>query len=239
MSLVIVTGVARPGQVGETVARQLAAAGHHVVLLHRDGAAAEQRAAELRADALHATAIGVDLTDAPALDRVAATVRALEDDGASGAGGVAALVNVAGGFAMSGPLDQSDPAELQRLLAINLTTAYLATRAFLPALRRARGAVVYFGSAAALPEGKPAGMAAYAAAKSAVHTLMRAVAAAEAPHGVRANALAPTSIRTATNVAAMGADAPYVERESVAAVVAWLCSDAARDVTGQLLRLGR
>ena len=46
------------------------------------------------------------------------------------------------------------------------------------------------------------------------------------------------NVRTDANEAAMGDAARYVERESVAEVVAWLCSPAARDVTGQVLRLG-
>ena len=45
-------------------------------------------------------------------------------------------------------------------------------------------------------------------------------------------------IRTAANVSDMGADKAYVERESIADVVRWLCSTAARDVTGQTIRLG-
>jgi NAD(P)-dependent dehydrogenase (short-subunit alcohol dehydrogenase family) len=54
---------------------------------------------------------------------------------------------------------------------------------------------------------------------------------------VRANAVAPAAIRTATNIAEMGADAGYVTREAVAEVVVWLCSDAARAVTGQVVRV--
>ena len=81
-------------------------------------------------------------------------------------------------------------------------------------------------------------MAAYAAAKSGVLALMRAVAQEEAKAGVRANAVAPTAIRTAANERSMGADASYVEREEVAATVGWLCSASASAVTGQALRLG-
>ena len=56
---------------------------------------------------------------------------------------------------------------------------------------------------------------------------------------MRANALAPTAIRTAANEKAMGANTPYVEREDVARVVLWLCSDASRPVTGQVVALGQ
>lgn len=123
------------------------------------------------------------------------------------------------------------------MIDINLTTAYLVTRAFLPLVRAARGSFVYFASEAVAPGGKVANIAAYAAAKAGVVSLMRAVAQEERASGVRANALAPTSIRTSANVQAMGENVRYVEREEVAAVVAFLCSDAARAVTGQLVAL--
>jgi NAD(P)-dependent dehydrogenase (short-subunit alcohol dehydrogenase family) len=80
-------------------------------------------------------------------------------------------------------------------------------------------------------------MSAYAAAKSGVLALMRAVAAEERARGVRANAVAPTAIRTRDNLEAMGEGVRYVERESVADVVLWLCSPAARNVSGQVFKL--
>jgi NAD(P)-dependent dehydrogenase (short-subunit alcohol dehydrogenase family) len=66
---------------------------------------------------------------------------------------------------------------------------------------------------------------------------MRTVALDEEVNGVRANAVAPTAIRTATNVADMGDNADYVERESVADVVAFLASPLARNASGQVLVL--
>ena len=65
--------------------------------------------------------------------------------------------------------------------------------------------------------------------------LMQSISQEEAPRGVRANAVAPTSIRTAANLAAMGPDVAYVSREDVAKVVLWLCSEDARAVNGQLV----
>jgi NAD(P)-dependent dehydrogenase (short-subunit alcohol dehydrogenase family) len=144
---------------------------------------------------------------------------------------------MAGGFASTGAVADGDLDGWQRMFAINLTTAYLTTRAFLPLVRNARGAIVSFASEAVLPGSRIAGMAAYAAAKAGVATLMLAVAQEERTNGVRANAVAPGSIRTAANIEAMGADKHYIEREDVAAVVTWLCSQAARAVTGQVIRL--
>ncbi|MEX2325625.1 MAG: SDR family oxidoreductase [Gemmatimonadaceae bacterium] len=223
---VVLTGVGRAGQVGEIVARAFADAGARMALIDRDDQV-KARAAELGGSA---SAHVCDLTNA---DEVAATARQIEAD--SG-GSIAALVNLAGGFGMSGPVADSDPAVLHKQIAINLTTAYLATRAFLPLLRKGKGAIVYFASASVLPDGASKNISGYAAAKAGVLALMRSVAAEELG-AVRANALAPTQIRTAENVAAMGADAAYVEREAVADAVLYLCSPASRNVTGQAIKL--
>lgn len=229
----VLTGVSRPGQVGEVVARNLAERGVSVVLIDRTGTEAEARAAELRERGLRATSARADLTDRTQLDAVASAVS--RDFG----GGIDALVNLAGGFAMSGKVAESDPDLWSRQLDIGLETAYLTTRAFLPLLRSRRGAVVFFASAAALPGGRIAEMSAYAVSKAAVITLMRAVAQEERDAGVRSNALAPTAIRTAANLESMGSSARYVEREEVADAVHFLCfSDAARSITGQVIQLG-
>src|SRR5687767_14645021 len=140
---------------------------------------------------------------------------------------------------MSGKVSDSDPEAWARQLGIGLTTAYLTTRAFLPLVRRRRGSIVFFASAAALPGGRIGGMSAYAVSKAGVITLMRAVAQEERETGVRANALAPTSIRTATNIESMGPDARYVEREEVADAVRFLCfSPASLAISGQVIQLG-
>lgn len=230
--LAVVTGVGRRGQVGEAVAAAFASSGATLALIDRTPDGVDDRAAELRAAGATVTAHACDLTDVAALGRTATAIAA------SAPRGVHALVCLAGGFASTGPLDDSDPESWRRLMAINLTTAFLTTRAFLPLVRQASGAIVYFASASALPGAKTGKTAGYAAAKSAVVALMQSVAQEEKRAGVRANALAPASIRTADNIASMGDDASYVERETVAGWVTHLCSPASRQVTGQVLKLG-
>lgn len=228
----VITGIGAKGQAGEVIARVLAERGARILGVARSATEADARAADLQAAGHDARAFAADLSD---LDQVAALAR---DVGAASDGRIDALVHVAGGFAMSGPVAESDPAVYHAQLAINLTTAYLVTRAMLPLVRAARGAIVYFTSAAALPGASTARRWAYAAAKSGVIALARAVAEEERDAGVRANAIAPTAIRTAANLAAMGERVRYVEREDVAATVAWLCSDDARAVSGQVIELG-
>jgi len=228
----VLTGVSRPGQVGEVVARSLAERGASLVLIDRTGVEAEARASELRDRGFRATAARADLTDPAQLDAVAVAVAKNFD-------GVDALVNIAGGFSMSGKVAESDPDAWSRQLGIGLTTAYLTTRAFLPLVRKRKGAILFFASAAALPGGRIAEMSAYAVSKAGVITLMRAVAQEEKDTGVRANALAPTAIRTTSNVESLGASARYVEREEVADAVQFLCfSEAARAISGQVIQLG-
>ena len=228
---IVLTGVGREGQVGEVVARAFADRGAAVALVDRTPTEVERRAAAIVAAGGRASAYACDLTDEAQVASVAAAV------GQAHGGRVDALVNMAGGFAMSGPVAEAELATLQRMLAINLTTAFLTTRAFLPMLRPVGGSIVYFASAAVLPGGRGARMSGYAAAKAGLIALMLAVADEERDAGVRANALAPTSIRTATNVQAMGDTTRYVERESVADAVLFLCSDEARSVTGQVVKL--
>ena len=229
--LAVLTGVSRKGQVGEVVARVLGERGAALALIARDAEEVDARAAELRATGIRATAYACDLTAPAAVGDVAQRVAASHVEG------ISALVCLAGGFG-DGRIVDSMPDVWQQQLAINLTTAYLATRAFLTQLRAAKGAIVYFSSASAMPGAKIGGMAAYAAAKVGVATLMRAVAQEERESGVRANALAPTAIRTGTNIAAMGDTTRYVERETIAEWVAWLCSPASGPVSGQLIQIG-
>jgi len=229
--VVVVTGVGRAGQAGEAIARAFAEEGASIIAIDRNPDDVEARATELRDAGRSALAFPCDLTDQTQVDAMARTIAASRN------GRIDALVNAAGGFAMSGPLAESDTTVWHRQFAINLTTAYLATRALLPLLRPTRGAIVYFTSAAALPGASVKQMAAYAAAKSGVIALMRAVAQEERDTGVRSNAVAPTAIRTAMNLESMGNTVRYVEREEVASTVMFLCSNAASAVTGQVVEL--
>lgn len=225
---VVITGVGRPGQAGEIVAQAFAAAGASVHLLDRDPGIVD-RASDIGPAA---TPYQLDLTDLDAVRQVADQVSAASK------GRLAAVLNIAGGFAMSGPLATSDPAVWHKMVAINLTTAYYVSRAFLPMVRAAGGTVLFVGSQASLPGGKSAEMAAYSAAKAGVIALMRAVAQEERAHGVTVNAVAPSAIRTAANLDSMGDRIEYVEREEFAGALLQLCAPSARRITGQVIELG-
>ena len=226
---IVITGVGRAGQVGEAVAAAFATRGARVFLVDRNEGEARARAEALAATGGRAASLGADLTDAGAVAALAERVRDAT------AGRLHAVVHLAGGFAPSGPVADSDPAVWASQWSINATSAYLVARGFLPQLRAAKGSLVLFASEAVLPGARSATLSAYVASKSAVVALVHAIAQEEAAYGVRANAVAPTTIRTAANLASMPADTPMVTREAVADVVCWLCSDQSRAVTGQVV----
>jgi NAD(P)-dependent dehydrogenase (short-subunit alcohol dehydrogenase family) len=229
--LSLITGVGAKGQVGEAVATALAARGDTVLLVSRDAAEVAARADEISKSGGRAFGYACDLSDASAVAALGAKIRAEHGDRLDN------LVNLAGGFGSSGPIAESDPAQFTRQWQINALTAYLTTRTFMPAITAAQGSIVFFASESVLEGSRSSGVSAYAASKAAVLALMRSVSDEGRKTGVRSNALAPGSIRTATNVASMGQDARYIEREDVASAVAFLCSPEARAVSGQVVRL--
>jgi 3-oxoacyl-[acyl-carrier protein] reductase len=228
-STVLLTGVGADGQVGQVVARAFAEQGASLILVDRTAEHVDARVNELTRDGLLATGYPCDLTDGAAVKSLVGRIRERHGDS------VHAFVHMAGGFATSGPVAESTDEVWNRQIAINLTTAFNTARAVLPMVRAGKGAIVFFASEAVLPGATGARTSAYAVAKSGVVALMRAIAAEERPNGVRANAVAPSSIRTAANVREMGDKAKYVEREQVADVVLFLCSARASAVSGLLV----
>ncbi len=140
------------------------------------------------------------------------------------------VVNAVGGF-RAGTVSDSEPDDVRFLLDLNLGTAWWSCRA---AARRleAGGAIVNVSSRAALVGGS--GSAAYAVSKAAVVRLTQVLAAELAERGVRVNALLPSVIDTPANRASTPADQMLkaVPPAEIAAVAAFLCSDAAAPISG-------
>jgi len=177
--LAVVTGAGSPTGIGFAVARALGAAGHSLLVVSTTDRIRE-RVAELRAAGLEARGVVADLA-------TEIGVEALAD--AAGGSPVDALVNNAG-MAILGEMDaltefdEVSLADWRRSLDRNLTTAFLVTRAFLPAMkRRGYGRIVNVSSTTGTV-GAIAGDTAYAAAKSGMVGLTRALALETAPFGV-------------------------------------------------------
>ena len=231
MKRALLTGVGRAGQVGEAVAARLATDGFELILVDRTAENVQARANDVLAAGGRATGYACDLADPDALAGLARQVA--EHHGAS----LDAVVHMAGGFAVTGPVADSSVTEWDRQLTINLRTAFLTARMTIPMLRIVGGSMVFFSSEVALPGAKLSRVSAYAVAKLGVAALATAISQEERSARIRANVIAPATVRTAANIASMGSEASFVEREDVAATVAFLCSDASRALTGQVFRL--
>jgi NAD(P)-dependent dehydrogenase (short-subunit alcohol dehydrogenase family) len=143
---------------------------------------------------------------------------------------------VAGGWRGGQPF-WSDGADAiwQSMLEMNLETARAALQALLPGMvERRSGSIVLVGSRAAERPWESAGAAAYAAAKAAVVALAQAVAAETRESGVRVNVVLPSILDTPANRRSMpNADfSSWVSPSSLSAVIGFLLSDAARDISG-------
>src|SRR5687767_14671052 len=162
--LALITGVGAKGQVGEAVAEAFLRRGDTVLIVSRSPDEVAERASDLsRLGSVQG--YPCDLGKPNEVARLAEQIRSEHGDNLD------ALVNLAGGFGSTGPLAKSDTAAFTRLFAINVKTAYLATRAFLPMLEVARGSIVFFASEAALEGAKTTGVAGYLAAKTSVLAL--------------------------------------------------------------------
>jgi NAD(P)-dependent dehydrogenase (short-subunit alcohol dehydrogenase family) len=219
--------------IGRAVCQRFAAHGATVAVLDVDGAAAAAVAAEV-----DGASYAVDVTDAPALaDALSAAVRDL--------GGVTVLVNNAGGSGLAG-IDATTPQEWQRLVTLNLTSAFNGIRQIAPVMKRSGGGSIV--STASISGVRPAaGEAPYAAAKAGVIALTASAALEFAP-SVRVNAVSPGAVHTRLTDPLLshvpGAREEWERRTplgrigapvDIADVVVFLCSDLARFMTGQNL----
>jgi NAD(P)-dependent dehydrogenase (short-subunit alcohol dehydrogenase family) len=225
----IVTGGS--GALGQAIVRKLLADGAavavpYIVDKERDQllAAVEER------DRARVTLERGDVTD----DRV---MRALADAVVKRHGHVDILVSAVGAFA-GGALVETDRATWDRMLSLNLTSIFVAARAVVPHMVAARyGRVVVIASRAVLP---PAGgFIAYTAAKAGAIAFTQALAPEVKAAGVTANAVAPSTMDTPANRAAMpGVDpATWVPVEAVADAVGFLAGERAAHVTGTILSI--
>src|SRR5262249_46155046 len=145
---------------------------------------------------------------------------------------------LAGGFAGGHPLQETDDATWERMMAVNLETARRGLQALLPGMvSRQGGSIVVVGSQVVERPWKGGGSAACTASKAAVVAVARAAASEVSSKGVRINAVMPSAIDTAPNRAAMPKADPrkWVSPDSLASVIGFLLSDAAKDISGAAL----
>jgi len=243
----VVTGASRG--IGRAIAVALAKSGADVAIVARDSVALGPVAEEIRGLGRRCVALSCDVTDA---DQVAGLPANVDTE----LGQADVLVNNAGGAATHKLIDHPD--ELwHRMLALNLTSAYLVTKAFLPSLvASGRGRIVNLGSTASRIGARYT--AAYTTAKHGLLGLTRVLALELAPHGVTVNAVCPgyadtpmTGAAIERIVARTGRSAEearrslestsplarLIETDEIAALVCFLAGEAAAGITGQAIHI--
>jgi 3-oxoacyl-[acyl-carrier protein] reductase len=182
----LVTGASRG--IGAAIARAFGREGARVAVnYHRSETKAAEVVAAIQAAGTKALAVQADVADGPA-------VRAMVERAVAGLGPIDVLVNNAG-IVDATPLDQMSEDVWDRLIATNLRSVFLCTRAVLPAmLARGRGKIISVTSQLG-QKGMP-NHTHYAAAKAGVIGFTRALAREVGPRGIHVNAIAPGPIET-------------------------------------------
>jgi NAD(P)-dependent dehydrogenase (short-subunit alcohol dehydrogenase family) len=210
------------GALGHTVVPAFVRAGARVISVDRHGSAGQPDGW---------VAVAADVTDESDVRRLVEEVVRME-------GRIDALVNLVGGFAL-GRAAETDVPLWQRMLTLNLTSAFLLSKAVMPhMLGRRSGRIVHVAARAAV-EPFP-GAAAYIVSKSGLVALIRALATELAGSGVMVNGILPTTIDTPANRNSMPDVDPstWVRPESVAQALIYLASDEASQINGAVIPMG-
>ena len=209
---IVVTGAS--GNLGRAVCTRLARDGARVVpFVHRKRSGEERE---------------VELTDERSIDAAFAGIPA-----------VWAAVNCAGGWRGGTPVRDTPVEVFEAMIAMNLRSAFLVSRAALRRFGPEGGRIVNVAAANAATLVGVAGSGAYAAAKAGVIALTKALAEEGAALNVRANCVAPGTLRTPENERAMPGvgSARWVEVDAVAEAIAFLCDPRSSAVNGAVLTL--
>src|SRR6266571_5297343 len=243
----VVTGAGRG--IGRSIALALASAGANVAVTARNTGELEQLVAEIQAMGRQSLAVSCDVTDPEQVQHMATTL-------IEGLGGVDILVNNAGNAGSHKFLNHSD--ELwHRMLAVNLTSVYYVTKAFVPKLIDQRwGRIINIASIASRVGGRY--IAAYTAAKHGVLGLTRALAVELLPYNITVNAICPGYVNTPMTDASISnivartgmpesqarealektnPQKRLIEPEEVAAGVVFLALDINKGITGQAINI--
>jgi 3-oxoacyl-[acyl-carrier protein] reductase len=235
--VVVITGGARG--IGRGAAEAFGAARARVYVVDIDKAAGETAVRVIRSRGGQADFVACDVTQG-------AGVRAAFDRIVAEAGRLDVLVNCAGGFVQQLSVEDTPEDEWDRIVDLNLKTAFLCAQAAIPTFRRqGSGRIVNIGSIAGVTAFAGTSPP-YAAAKAAVHALTRVLAMELGRYGVTANAIAPgttaservVAVRGPEQLAAIGRDTPLGRVAEVADIVGsilFLASPEGGYLTGQTI----
>jgi len=222
--VVIVTGAA--GNLGRAVSRAFLAASAHVVLVDHKPDRLQELYPSLVDSADHMLATSVDQAKV-------APVQEMIDQVLERFGQIDVLANTVGGYRGGTPVHEMSLEDWQYMLDLNARTAFIISRAVVPAmLAQDYGKIIHIGSRAALQGSARA--PAYSAAKSVVVRLTESLSGEVKGQGINVNCVLPGTIDTPENRASRpDADhSRWVAPEALADVIMFLASDVARAIHG-------
>lgn len=224
--VVIVTGAA--GVLGSAVAQAFRSANAKLTCVDVASDRLDQLFKEAAKDPDHLLAASVDLTNQQ--DVTGMVRRTIETFGR-----VDVLVNTIGGFRTASLMDTTIES-WDFMMNLNTRTAFMASREVIPYMLKQNSGIIIHLSARPGLQGRP-NMAAYSASKSAVIRIVESLSDEVKDAGVRVNCIIPGTLDTPQNRMDMPESDPdkWVKPESLAQVILFLASDAARDITGVAL----
>lgn len=219
------------GAIGSAVASRFLGDGYDVAVTYRAKEEWERLRAGQADAAKNGRLVGVQ-ADVTHHDEMSAAVRSAAD----ALGGLRVLAHVAGGYAGGTPVERLTEAMVRGMLELNLVSAFWAAKHVIPFVKASGSGRLLFVSSRGAVATSP-GAAPYAAAKLGLHALVSTLAEELKDSGATANAVLPSMVDTPQNRAAMPrADtSKWVRPEQVAALLAFLGSEASAAVTGALI----
>lgn len=215
------------GALGSAIVRRLANEGIHVFVSY----VTEQKISGISSELKDR----VTLVKANVTDEV--QVRNLFDTIIQKRGKIEIVVNTVGGFVGGKSVSETSIDEWEMMMNTNLGSAFLCTREALRWMKGKKYGRIINTSAMVAIHPTP-GKAAYAVSKAGVILLTEVAAKEEKGTGITINAIAPSIISTPANLRSMPDEdsTKWVQPEEIADMVCYLCSDAARSITGTTLR---
>ena len=222
--VVVVTGAA--GNLGVAITQAFLDSGARVTCVDKARDRLQALFPEVSRSAEHLFAVSIDVSDPESAKRMVA--EALQHFGR-----LDVLVNTVGGFRSGTPVHETPLETWDFMMNLNARTAFIVSQAVLPQMLKQGSGVIIHTAARPGLSGR-AGMAAYSASKSAVIRLTESLSAEYKDLGIRVNCVIPGTLDTTQNREDMPkADtAKWVKPESLAQVILFLASDAARDIHG-------